>query len=226
MQKAGIHSKKNSTNGAFYGNGISIKMLMRKGALEKIFFIVIIAGLFSSGCSSHIEDPVVTAPIFKTDLSALEPEEFPERIKQLEAIAQNHDSISVRNRAHFYIALTHIHYKNPSPDYSLAIKHLDEYIALDPDNVRIDEILIWMSVLRDLDRSLKEYDGLKRKCELLNQENMRINKDWKYLNQEKNDLARTIEIQTKKISSLEDKIKKLDSLYIEIEKKKKTIKKK
>lgn len=199
---------------------------MKRGALEKIFFLFILAGLLSPGCSSLIKDPDLTAPIFETDLSELEPEEFPERIKQLETIAQNHDSMSVRTRAHFFIALTHIHYKNPSPDYSLAIKHLDEYIALEPEKGRRDEVVIWMSVLRDLDRSLNEYDGLKRKCELLKQENMRINKDWKYLNQEKNELARTIETQTKKISSLEEKIKKLDSLYIEIEKKKKTIKKK
>ena len=199
---------------------------MRKGALEQIFFFIIVTGLFSPGCSSLIKDPVVAAPIFETDLSELEPEEFPERIKQLENIAQNHESMSVRTRAHFYIALTHIHYKNPKPDYSLALKHLNDYIALDPENERIDEIVIWMSVLRNLDSSIREYDDLKKKYELLKQENMRTNKDWKHLNQEKNELVRTIETQKKIISSLEEKIKKLDSLYIEIEKKKKTIKKK
>jgi outer membrane protein assembly factor BamD (BamD/ComL family) len=149
---------------------------MRKGALEQIFFLIIVAGLFSPGCSSLIKDPVVTAPIFEADLSKLEPEEFPERIKQLENIAQNHESVSVRTRAHFYIALTHIHFKNPKPDYSLALMHLNDYIALDPENERIDEIVIWMSVLRNLDSSIREYDDLKKRHELLKQEKKTIKK--------------------------------------------------
>lgn len=201
-------------------------MLMKKGALKKIFFLIIAAGLFSPGCSSLIKNPVVTAPIFETDLSELEPDEFPEMIKQLEDIAQNNESMSLRARAHFYIALIDIHYKNPMPDYSSALKHLNEYIALDPENERIDEIVIWMSVLRDLDSSIREYNDLKKKYELVKQENERAKKDRKDLNQERNELVRTIETQKKEISSLEEKIKKLDSLYIEIEKKKKKIKKK
>jgi tetratricopeptide (TPR) repeat protein len=198
---------------------------MKQGALEKIIFLIIITGLFSSGCSLFFKEPVVIPPIFNEDFSELDPEEFPEKIKQLEDIAQNHESMSVRARAHLYIALAHIHYGNPLPDYSLALKHLDEYIALDPDTERIDEIVIWMSILRDLDSSIRDYDELKKNYELLKQENVRANKDWKYLYQEKKELSKTIEKQKKQLLSLEEKIKKLDSLYLEIEKKKKTKKK-
>jgi hypothetical protein len=199
---------------------------MKQGALEKIIFLIIITGLFSSGCSLLFKEPVLIPPIFKEDFSKFDPEEFPEKIKQLEDIAQNHESMSVRTRAHLYIALAHIHYVNPLPDYSLTLKHLDEYIALDPDNERIDEVVIWMSILRDLDSSIRDYDELKKNYELLKQENVRANKDWKYIYQEKKELSKTIEKQKKQILSLEETIKKLDSLYLEIEKKKKTKKKK
>jgi hypothetical protein len=199
---------------------------MKQGALVKILFLIIIAALFSSNCSSHLQKSSVTPPIFKEDFSELDPDEFPRKIKQLEDIAQNHESISIRTEAHLHIALAHIHYKNPAPDYSSALKHLDEYIILDPDNERKDEFVIWMSILRDLDNTIREYDELNKKYELLKQENVRANKDWKYLYQEKEALSKTLEAQKKQISSLEEKIKKLDSLYLEIEKKKKAKKKK
>lgn len=198
---------------------------MREGTSEIIIFLVII-GLINSGCSLLSKDPVTSPSIFTADFSGLDPNDFPEKIRQLEDIAQNHENISVRTRAHLYIALAHIHYNNPSPDYSLALKYLNEYIALDQDNERIDEAVIWMSILRDLDSSIREFDDLKKNFDLLKQENVRANKDWKYLNKEKKELSKTIENQKKKIASLEEKIKKLDSLYLEIEKKKKTIKKK
>ena len=198
---------------------------MKQGALEKILFFIVMVGLFSSSCSSLFQKSVVTPPIFQDDFSELDPDEFPSKIKQLEDIAQNHKSLSVRARAHLYTALAYIHYKNPSPDYSLALKHLDEYIALDPDNERIDEIVIWKSILLDLENSIRDHDELKKNYELLKQENVRANKDWKYLYEEKEELSKTIEEQKKQIVNLEEKIKKLDSLYLEIEKKKKTKKK-
>jgi hypothetical protein len=212
--------KKISTNGVFYGKDIRRREQMKQIAMKKILFLIIIMGLFLAGCSLF-KNPVVIPPIFQEDFSNFDPEEFPEKIRQLEDIAQNHESMSIRTEAHFYIALAHIHYRNPSPDYSAAIKNLDEYIALNPENERIDEIVIWISVLRDLDDSIREYNELEKKYELLKQENVRANKDRKYLSQEKEELSKSLEKQKKQILSLEEKIKKLDSLYLEIEKKKK-----
>ena len=194
---------------------------MKLGALKNLLFLIIVIGLLSSGCSSLFREPVVTPQVFQEDFSQLAPEEFPEKIKQLEDIAQNHENMSVRTRARFYLALACIHYKNPSPDYSQAIKNLDEYIALDPDNERKDEIVVWTTVLRDLNDSIQKYDELKESYELLKQENERANKDWKYLYREKEELSKTIVEQKKQIVSMEEKIKKLDSLYLENEKKKK-----
>jgi hypothetical protein len=220
-----LSSKKNSTRSAFYGNGLGKRITMKQGALTKIFFLLIIIGLFSSSCSSLLQKPAVNPPIFREDFSALDPDDFPEKIKQLEDIARNHENNSVRTRAHLYIALAHIHYKNPLPDYSLAFKHLDEYIVLNPDDERINEILIWKSVLDNLESSIRNYEELKKNYDVLKQENVRANKDWKYLYQQKEELTKTVEEQKKLIMSLEANIKKLNSLYLEIEKKKKIKKK-
>ena len=126
--------------------------------------------------------------------------------------------MSVRTRALFYIALAHMHYKNPSPDYSKAVQYLDKYIALESDNKDIDEVVAWKSTLRTLDSSLQEQEKLKRTYAQLKQQYNRANK-------EINDLGQVIEKQKKEIERLKEIIKKLDAVEQEIEKKKKGIKK-
>lgn len=198
---------------------------MKRGAINQVIFLVIMAVLLSSGCCSLFRALGLAPPVFREDFSLLDPEDFPEKIKQLEEISQNHKSMSVRTRALFYIALAHLHYNNPSPDYSKALKYLDEYIALDSDNKDIDEIVAWKSTLHTLDSSLREYEKLERSYAQLKQEYESANKNRGFLNKQINDLAQMIEEQKKEIGSLEETIKKLDAVYQEIEKKKKRIKK-
>jgi len=183
------------------------------------------AVLVSSGCCSLFRALGLAPPVFREDFSLLDPEDFSEKIKQLEEIAQNHKSMSVRTRALFYIALAHLHYNNPSPDYSKAIKYLDEYIALDSDNKDIDEIVAWKATLHTLDSSLREDEKLERGYAKLKQEYESANKNRGYLNKQINDLSQMIEKQKKEIGSLQETIKKLDAVQMEIEKKKKRIKK-
>ena len=140
------------------------------------------------------------------------------KIKQLEEVSQKHKSMFVRTRALFYIALAHMHYRNPSPDYSKAVQYLDKYIALESDNKDIDEIVAWKSTLRTLDSSLQEYKKLERSYAQLKQQYDRANKKI-------NDLGQEIENQKKEIERLKEIIKKLDAVEQEIEKKKKGIKK-
>jgi tetratricopeptide (TPR) repeat protein len=194
---------------------------MKRRAINQVIFLVIMAVLLSSGCCSLFRALGFAPPVFREDFSLLNPEDFPERIKQLEEIAQNHKSKHVRTRALFYIALAHLHYNNPSPDYSKALKYLDEYIALDSDNKDIDEIVAWKSNLYALESSLREYEKLERSYAELKQKYESANKDREFLNRQINDLSQMIEKQKKEISNLEEIIKKLDAVHREIEKKKK-----
>lgn len=198
---------------------------MKRRAINQVIFLVIMAVLLSSGCCSLFRALGLAPPVFREDFSLLDPEDFPEKIKQLEEISQNHKSMSVRTRALFYVALAHLHYNNPSPDYSKALKYLDEYISLDSDNKDIDEIVAWKSTLQALDSSLREYEKLERSYAQLKQEYESANKNREFLNKQINDLAQMIEKQKKEIGSLEETIKKLDAVHQEIEKKKKGIKK-
>jgi tetratricopeptide (TPR) repeat protein len=198
---------------------------MKQRAINQVIFLVIIAVLLSSGCCSLFRALGLAPPVFREDFSLLDPEDFPEKIKQLEEISQNHKSMSVRTRALFYIALAHLHYNNPSPDYSEALKYLDKYIAVESDNKDIDEIVAWKSTLHTLDNSLREYEKLERSYAQLKQEYKSANKNGEFLNKKINDLGQIIEKQKKEIGSLEETIKKLDAVQQEIEKKKKRIKK-
>jgi len=197
---------------------------MKRRVVNKVIFILIMAVLLSSGCCSLFRALGLAPPVFREDFSLLAPEDFPEKIKQLEEIAQSHKSEHVRTRAVFYIALAHMHYNNPSPDYSKALKYLDEYIALDSDNKDIDEIVAWKSTLLTLDSSLREYDKLERDYAQLKQEyesaNKSANKDRELLNKQINDLGQMIEKQKKEISGLQEILRKLDAVHREIEKKK------
>ena len=190
---------------------------MKPGAIHQVILFFIIVVLLSAGCCSLFRAHGLAPPVLREDFSKLDPKDFPEKIKQLEEISQNHKSMSVRTRALFYIALAHMHYNNPAPDYSQAVEYLDKYIALESDNKDIDEIVAWKSTLHTLDSSLREYKKLEGSYAMLKKEYERASKNREFLN-------KVIENQKKEIESLKETIRKLDAVQQEIEKKKKGIK--
>jgi DNA repair exonuclease SbcCD ATPase subunit len=197
---------------------------MKPRAVNKVIFILMMAVLLSSGSCSLFRALGLAPPVFREDFSLLAPEDFPEKIAQLEEIAQSHKSEQVRTRAVFYIAIAHLHYNNPLPNYSKALKYLDEYITLDSANKDIDEIVAWKSTLLTLESCLLEYEKLERDYTQLKQEyesaNQNAKKERESLNKQITDLKQMIEKQKKEISSLQEIIKKLDAVHREIEKKK------
>jgi DNA repair exonuclease SbcCD ATPase subunit len=198
---------------------------MKRRAINSFIFFFIFAVLLSTGGCSLFQALGLAPPVFREDFSVLEPEDFPPKIKELEEISRNHKRINVRTRALFYIALAHMHYNNPAPDYPKALEYLDEYIARDSENKDIDEIVAWKSTLLALETSLREYEKLEQSYAQLKQEYESANKDKASLNKQIKDLASTIEKQKKEIGSLQETIKKLDAVHQEIEKKKRRIKK-
>jgi len=193
-------------------------MKRQASVFRKVLFLFIIGVLLSSGRCSLFRAKAPAAPPFRVNFSLLEPKDFPEKIKQLEEISQTDPSVSVRTQALFYIALAHMHYRNPSPDYSQAVQYLDKYIAAESTNEDIDEIVAWKSIVQGLSSSLREYEKLEKSYAQLKQQYDRANKKI-------NELGQVIEKQKKEIESLNATIKKLDAVEQEIEKKKKGIKK-
>ncbi len=149
--------------------------------------------LLSSGSCSLFKSLGPAPPPLQEDFSTLRPEDFPTKIKQLEEISQNDKSASVRTRALFYLALAHVHYKNPSPDYSQAVQYLDKYIALESHRKDGDEIVAWKSVVQTLDTSLQQHEKLK--------------KDYAQLKQQYDSAAKNRDLSAKKVSDLNQRSK-------------------
>ena len=198
---------------------------MKRKTVNSVIFLVVMAVLLSSGSCSLFRALGLAPPVFKEDFSQLDPEDFPAKIKELEDISQNHKNISVRTRAFFYIALAHLHYNNPSPDYATALEYLDEYIARDSENKDMDEIVAWRAALFALESSLREYEKLEQSYIQLKQKYESANRNKAALNKQIQDLASVIEKQKIEIGNLQATIKKLDAVHQEIEKKKRRIKK-
>ena len=185
--------------------------------------IFLCAGMACLGACAVYEKPEIMPPVLNQDLSLLAPEDFPGMIAKLEDIAGNHENPSVRTQAHYYAALAHVHFNNPAPDYSRALGNLDAYMAIDtelPDKNK-GEIAVWQSVFSQMVITLQGYEKLQNSYARLRQQYRSTEENREFLGQQIEDLAKTIERQRKEIAGLEDKIKKLDALHAEIEKKKK-----
>jgi hypothetical protein len=198
---------------------------LRQGAAGQIAFFAMTVALLSSGGCSLFKSLGPAPPPLQEDFSTLRPEEFPAKIKQLEEISQSDKSASVRTRALFYLALAHVHYRNPSPDYSRAVQYLDKYIALESKRRDSDEIVAWKSVVQALDTSLQQHEKLEKDYALLKQQYDSAAKNRDLSAKRVNDLNQMIENQIKEIESLKATIKRLDAVQQEIEKKRKAIKK-
>lgn len=220
VQERCVGEKKVGYSKAYYKKD----MKMNKKTIDRIIFLTLSALILSSGGCSLFRTLGPAPPEFREDFSLVAPGDFPQKIKQLEDISQHHKSMAVRTRAFFYIALAYMHYNNPSPDYSLALEYLDEYITRDAENIDIDEIVAWKSILQVLNDSVQKYRELEKAYAQLKQEYGAANKNRDSLNKRLKELSQTIEKQKKEIGSLQDTIKKLDALHQEIEKKRRSIK--
>jgi outer membrane protein assembly factor BamD (BamD/ComL family) len=191
---------------------------MKPGTIPQVMSLVVIAAVLSSGGCSLFKTRGPGPPLFHEDFSLLRPEDFSGKIQQLEAMSQRDPSTAVRSQAVFYLALAHMHYKNPSPDYAKAVQYLDKYVALESARKDIDEKVAWKSVIQALDNSLREREKLVKSYAQLKQQ---------YDGSTKNGeaLARTVEKQKKEIEGLKQTIKELDAVQQEIEKKRKGIRK-
>lgn len=198
---------------------------MRPGAVGRIALLIAMVALLSSGSCSLFKSLGPAPPPLQVDFSTLRPEDFPAKIKQLEEISLHDKSVSVRNRALFYIALAYVHYKNPSPDYLQAVQYLDKYIALESHRKDGDEIVAWKSVVQTLDASLQQHEKLKKDYAQLKQQYDSAAKNRDLSAKKVSDLNQTIEGQKKEIEGLKATIKRLDTVQQEIEKKRKGIKK-
>jgi hypothetical protein len=168
--------------------------------------IILIIGLLFSNCSLF-KKKVTEPKIFEIQLETLSPDQYPDYVTELKAISQENSNQANIQKAHLLIAEVSVHHKNPAPDYNLALREFELYLKLNPEARQKDKILTWILLLKELIK-VKNNNKILQDQIATNSKNLQKLQD-------------VINSQKKKIRKLKSDIKKLDSLYFNIEKKKK-----
>ena len=176
----------------------------------KKYFIpfLIVNTIFLCSCASLFKKRnMPNKGLLKIEISTLAPDQFNDYIFQLSEIAKKSESDYQKRLAHLYMARALVYHRNPSIQYDRALENFNKYLKLESDPKQKDEILCWINLLEHLKELKAEVKYLKLIMTTLREENQ-------ILSQQVKDQAETIQ-------QLEIKIKRLDSLYFKIEKKKK-----
>ena len=197
-------------------------MKMRASTRNLKFICVLWTAMISVAACAISEEPEITPPSFSQDLSQLAPDDFQNKIEELSSIAEKHENADIRTRAHYYAALASMHYNNPSPDYTGALVHLDAFMASETEPAQDrSEVAVWHFVLSQMNMLMSEHEKLQQSYVELEKTSLESDRNYRVLSSQLKNLKQAIETQKKEIAGLEDKIKKLDALHAEIEKKKK-----
>lgn len=177
--------------------------------MRKYFIpLLIVNAILLSSCASLFKKRnMPNQDLLTIEISTLAPDQFNDYIFQLSEIVEKSESDNQKRLAHLYMARALVYHRNPSIRYDRAVESFNEYLKLESDQNQKDEIMSWVHLLNRLSKSKAELEDLKRKIPTLSLENQ--------------NLAKQLNDQAKTIQQLEIKIKRLDSLYFKIEKKKK-----
>jgi hypothetical protein len=145
--------------------------------------------------------------LMEINIGTLEPDQFNDYIVQLNEFIQNSKSDKDKKNAYLKTAIAHVYSRNPSIQYDQALINFNEYLKLEPEQDKKDEILSWINLLEQLRILMSRLKDEQEKIVLLKEKNQ--------------SLTQQASNQAKTIRQLENKIKRLDALYFKIEKKKK-----
>ena len=109
-------------------------------------------------------------------------------------------------------------------DYKKALKELETFRSLAPEEAKTDEIQNWLSILRALDRSEKELQKRQERISLLTGENadrkMELEQQMKKVQKMQTNIEKLQETNAR----LKKTIEGLETLDLRIENKRKTVK--
>lgn len=104
----------------------------------------------------------------------LSPDDFTSEIARMEAVAKEDPDLSKRTQAHRRLAVLYSHYKNPAPNYLKALKELEAYISLDPEQGKKDDIQNFLSLLKRIETLTKENQKAKDDYRKTRDENQKL----------------------------------------------------
>lgn len=136
-------------------------MIYKKTIKLLIFLFVVI---MLSHCTGAPKEGIPSYREAKSD-------NLPDDIGQLEDILKNNPDSSIRAKAHLQLALLHSSYKNPNPNYQLALKELENYMSVEPAGRMNEDIQNFLAILREMDKMLEENKKMKQRMGQLTKEN-------------------------------------------------------
>ena len=167
-------------------------------------FIIYVTGfigfiLLTTGCSLFTRSDRSTEPaIFSQNPTTFEASDFKIAQENLTQITENHPDPVVRRKALYHLAKTMAHYNNPTPEYDQALIYFKQYIQEGEETPEGEETRNWIAVLQSFKAQSEKLSNLIT---------------------QKSNLERTILLLKQEITKLKNNIKKLDSLYLEMERK-------
>jgi len=164
-----------------------------------LFFIAVIA----AQCTHQSLKKDYSPEFLYYGYEGVQPEDFGTVTEKLQKLLQNAQDPAGAAKVHFQLASLYSHYRNPSPDYSRALVHLESYVSLDPEGGRRAFFQNWLRMLKEIVKAGSANEDLKGKVE-----------------QMKKDLARL----DKENTEIKEKLEQLKHLDIELEEKRRSVK--
>ena len=182
------------------------------------FFLVYIFGvvgfiLFTTGCSLLSRSNKSAAPaIFSLNPATFKSQDFETAQKNLIQISENHPDPTIRRKAVYHLAKTLAHYNNPSPQYNHALLYFKQYLQDGEETAYQEECRNWITVLHKIkDQSEKLTNLVTLHQNLIEQKSI--------LETSKKENEKIILQLKQEITKLKNNIKRLDSLYLKMERK-------
>jgi len=141
----------------------------------------------------------------------------------LEKRAGEPGDVSAQAKAHLQLARLFINFQNPNLNYHRALKELETFRSLTPDDAKTTEIQNWLLALQTLEQSENEKEGSYKTVSLLRgeiaevrgsleqqrHENQTLQEKIGMITNKNVELKRALEQQTKKSQKLQESVEKL-----------------
>ncbi|HAM51736.1 MAG TPA: hypothetical protein DCP92_14025 [Nitrospiraceae bacterium] len=140
-------------------------MFNRKNIIE---LVVIFWGVtLLSHCTPANVQKETNLETFFQRYAEMKPGRFHKEIEQLQENAQKPLDSPASAPVHLQLALLYGHHRNQAPNYSMALKELETYISLAPEEGKAEMIQNWLSLLKEIVRLDRENKEMKEKVEQL-----------------------------------------------------------
>jgi TolA-binding protein len=182
--------------------------------MKREIILILWIFLWFTGCATYVKKATIESSPIKISYEEFNENDFKAEMERLEKIIKNEPNVILRSQAHYLLGQILIHHKNSFRDYKRAFNEFNSCLELNPLYQKESAVLNLKQLLQTYLQC--EESVATQKLSVLTLTNQSKTYKNKVENQEK-----TINEMKTEIEELKSVIQKLDSLYFNIEKKKK-----